>query len=59
VTETVFDWHGMGEYLIEAARTIDTNEMLAWLLFSATAVVVFNLIADILYAVLDPRIRLG
>ncbi|HEX3814640.1 MAG TPA: ABC transporter permease [Mycobacteriales bacterium] len=59
VTETVFDWHGMGEYLLQAASTIDTNEMLAWLLMSATAVVVFNLIADILYAVLDPRIRLG
>lgn len=59
VTETVFDWHGMGEYLLQAATTIDTNEMLAWLLFSAMAVVVFNLIADILYAVLDPRIRLA
>jgi|SRR5882757_1206810 len=59
VTETVFDWHGMGEYLVQAVNAHDTNQLLAWLLFSALAVVLFNLIADVLYAVLDPRIRLG
>jgi peptide/nickel transport system permease protein len=57
ITETVFDWHGMGELLVTAARNLDVNVMLAWLLVSAIAVILFNLIADILYAYLDPRIR--
>jgi peptide/nickel transport system permease protein len=60
VTETVFVWHGMGEYLIaDGIGNNDINVVLGWLLASATFVVLFNLIADILYAVLDPRIRLS
>ena len=38
-------------------RNIDFNVMLAWLLVTATIVILFNLLADILYGVLDPRIR--
>ena len=60
ITETVFVWHGMGEYLIKSGiGQDDINVVLGWLLVSAVFVVLFNLIADILYAVLDPRIRLG
>jgi peptide/nickel transport system permease protein len=60
ITETVFVWHGMGEYLIQdGIKDNDTNVVLGWLLVSAVFVVVFNLVADILYAVLDPRIRLS
>ena len=60
ITETVFVWHGMGEYLIkDGIQQNDINVVLGWLLVSAVFVVVFNLIADILYAVLDPRIRLA
>jgi peptide/nickel transport system permease protein len=60
ITETVFVWHGMGEYLIQdGIHDNDTNVVLGWLLVSAVFVVLFNLIADILYAVLDPRIRLS
>ncbi|MGY5886076.1 ABC transporter permease [Modestobacter lacusdianchii] len=60
ITETVFVWHGMGEYLIaNGIGQNDINVVLGWLLVSAVFVVVFNLIADILYAVLDPRIRLA
>jgi peptide/nickel transport system permease protein len=60
ITETVFVWHGMGEYLIKSGiQQEDINVVLGWLLVSAVFVVLFNLIADILYAVLDPRIRLG
>jgi peptide/nickel transport system permease protein len=59
ITETVFSWHGMGEYLIKnGIQQNDVNVILAWLLISALFVVLFNLIADLLYAVLDPRIRL-
>jgi peptide/nickel transport system permease protein len=60
ITETVFVWHGMGEYLIEnGIANNDINVVLGWLLVSAFFVVLFNLIADVLYAVLDPRIRLA
>lgn len=57
VTETVFQWRGMGDLLLNAIRTNDTYVLMAWLLVTATVVIVFNLIADLLYAVLDPRIR--
>lgn len=60
ITERVFTWHGMGEYLIEdGIGQQDVNVILGWLMVSAFFVVVFNLIADLLYAVLDPRIRLS
>jgi peptide/nickel transport system permease protein len=60
ITEQVFVWHGMGEYLIQdGIGQNDINVVLGWLLVSAIFVVVFNLVADILYAVLDPRIRLA
>lgn len=57
VTEQVFQWHGMGNLFLTAVRNIDYNVMLAWLLVTATIVILFNLLADILYGVLDPRIR--
>jgi peptide/nickel transport system permease protein len=57
VTETVFQWHGMGDFLLTSIRAKDTYAVLGWLLVIAVIVVVFNLIADLLYAVLDPRIR--
>ena len=60
ITETVFVWHGMGEYLLaNGIGENDINVVLGWLLVSAVFVVVFNLVADLLYAVLDPRIRLA
>ena len=57
VTETVFQWHGMGNLFLTALRDNDANLMLAWLLVTATIVIGFNLLADVLYGVLDPRIR--
>jgi peptide/nickel transport system permease protein len=57
VTETVFQWHGMGDFLLTAIRTKDTYAVLGWLLIIAVIVIAFNLVADLLYAVLDPRIR--
>ena len=47
-----------GDHLfIKALTNIDFNVMLGWLLVTAAIVIIFNLIADILYGVLDPRIR--
>jgi peptide/nickel transport system permease protein len=59
ITETVFQWRGMGGFLLESITLRDTNAVLSWLLVAATAVVLFNLIADLLYAVVDPRVRYG
>jgi peptide/nickel transport system permease protein len=60
ITETVFNWNGMGRYLTQdGLGQNDLNVVTGWLLVSAFFIVLFNLIADLLYAVLDPRIRLS
>jgi ABC-type dipeptide/oligopeptide/nickel transport system permease component len=57
VTETVFALDGMGLYFINALGVGDPYPIMAWLMVTATIVVVFNLIADITYGYLDPRVR--
>jgi peptide/nickel transport system permease protein len=57
ITETVFAWPGMGRLFIDSLQARDYPVLLAMLLLAALFVILFNLIADILYAVLDPRIR--
>lgn len=59
ITETVFQWRGMGGFLLESIANRDANAVMAWLLIAAFAVILFNLIADILYAIIDPRVRYG
>ncbi|WP_186763145.1 ABC transporter permease [Lentzea tibetensis] len=59
ITETVFGWVGMGTRLVEAVRNFDPSMLMGWLAVTATMVVLFNLVADIVYGILDPRIRLG
>jgi len=59
ITETIFQWRAMGDFGIRAITRGDVNTVQAWLIVTAVLVVVFNLIADLLYAVLDPRIRLA
>ena len=58
ITETVFNWPGMGSYLAEAALSLDVITVLGITLFSSFILVFGNLIADLLYGVIDPRIRL-
>jgi peptide/nickel transport system permease protein len=58
ITERIFTWQGMGTMLLDGIAARDVYVVLAWLLVAATVVVVVNLVADLLYAVLDPRIRL-
>ncbi|WP_017557705.1 ABC transporter permease [Nocardiopsis baichengensis] len=55
--ETVFQWRGMGTLLVEAVRTSDAYVLMGWLMLAGTLVVLANLAADLLYGVLDPRIR--
>ncbi|HWB38405.1 MAG TPA: ABC transporter permease [Rugosimonospora sp.] len=57
ITESVFQWNGMGRLLIGAVTSANRNVVLGWLLVTGTFVIIGNLIADILYGVLDPRIR--
>jgi peptide/nickel transport system permease protein len=57
VTETVFSLDGMGLYYINALLANDPYPIMAWLMVTATIIIVFNLVADIAYGLLDPRVR--
>jgi peptide/nickel transport system permease protein len=57
VTETVFTLDGFGYYFITKLTNLDVYAVMAYLLMTAVAIIVFNLIADVLYGYLDPRIR--
>ena len=57
ITETVFSLDGMGLYFITALGANDPYPIMAWLMITATMIIVFNLIADIAYGYLDPRVR--
>jgi peptide/nickel transport system permease protein len=59
ITEIVFGWQGLGQWYLSGVTNLDVNVMLAYLLITATFVILFNLLADVLYAFLDPRIRYG
>jgi peptide/nickel transport system permease protein len=59
LTETVYNLDGVGLYAGEAIRSLDLPPLMAVTMFGAFSIVLFNTIVDILYAVLDPRIRLG
>jgi peptide/nickel transport system permease protein len=57
VTEVIFGWQGLGQWYLTGATNLDVNVMLAYLLITALFVILFNLVADLLYGILDPRIR--
>ncbi|MCF3934175.1 ABC transporter permease [Acuticoccus sp. M5D2P5] len=58
ITETVFQWPGMGLLFLQAVQNVDIPIMAAYLLMIAFLFVVINLLVDLLYVVVDPRIRL-
>jgi peptide/nickel transport system permease protein len=58
ITENIFNYPGMGVYFVDAATTGDFPKLLPFLVIFTFIVIIFNLIADVLYAYLDPRIRL-
>jgi len=58
VTETVFAWPGMGKLLIDSIQRLDRPVIVAYLVITVLMFVVINLIVDLLYAALDPRVRL-
>ena len=57
VTETVFALDGMGLYFVTQLQLGDPYPVMAWLMITATLVIAFNLVADIAYGYLDPRVR--
>ena len=58
VTETVFAWPGMGKLLIDSIGLLDRPIIVAYLMIIVFLFVFINLVVDILYSILDPRVRL-
>ena len=56
-TERIFGWHGMGEYFVDSVTKNDVNSVAAVTLFVAILVLIAGFLADLAYALLDPRVR--
>lgn len=59
VTETIFSWPGVGKLIIDSITSLDRPVMVAYLILIAFLFVTINLIVDVIYAALDPRLRRG
>jgi peptide/nickel transport system permease protein len=59
VTETIFAWPGMGKLIIDSINVLDRPVIVAYLLIIVTLFIAINLAVDLLYSVLDPRVRLA
>ena len=59
ITETVFQWPGLGLLFINAIQFVDIPVMAAYLMMISVMFVVINLLVDILYAFIDPRLRVS
>jgi len=59
ITETIFQWPGLGRLLMVALRQNDQPVIVAYIMFIAVCISVVNLLVDVLYAVLDPRVSHG
>jgi len=58
VTETVFAWPGMGKLIIDSIQNLDRPVIVAYLMIIVLVFVIINLVVDVLYSILDPRVRL-
>ena len=59
VTETIFSWPGVGKLIIDSIKNLDRPVMMAYLMLTAGLFVTINLAVDLVYAMLDPRLRRG
>jgi peptide/nickel transport system permease protein len=59
VTETVFSWPGVGRLIVQSVSQRDYPVIIAGILVTSVVFVLINLLVDLLYAVLDPRVRLS
>ena len=58
VTETVFAWPGMGKLIIDSIQLLDRPIIVAYLMITVIMFIIINLVVDVLYSLLDPRVRL-
>jgi peptide/nickel transport system permease protein len=58
VTESVFAWPGMGKLIIDSINVLDRPVIVAYLMMIVLLFVTINLVVDLLYTLLDPRVRL-
>jgi len=59
VTETIFSWPGMGKLIVDSINVLDRPVIVAYLMLMVLMFVFINLVVDLAYSVLDPRVRLG
>ena len=59
VTETIFSWPGMGKLMIDSIGVLDRPIMVAYLMITVLMFIIINFTVDVLYSVIDPRVRLG
>ena len=59
MTETIFSWPGVGKLIIDSIKNLDRPVMMAYLMLTAGLFVTINLVVDLVYALLDPRLRRG
>ncbi|MGQ0663650.1 MAG: ABC transporter permease [Pseudomonadota bacterium] len=59
VTETIFSWPGMGKLIIDSISALDRPVMVAYLILIVLLIICINLAVDLIYALLDPRLRRG
>ena len=59
VTETIFSWPGMGKLIIDSIDTLDRPMIVAYLMMTVLMFVTINLVVDVLYTFLDPRVKMG
>ena len=57
--EKIFGWHGMGEWVVQGVATQDTNIIAAVTVFSGATILLAGLLSDVIYAALDPRVRVS
>jgi peptide/nickel transport system permease protein len=59
ITERVFAWSGMGNLFVSSLSRVDLNPVMGFFLITGTLAIFFNIVADLVYTLLDPRIRVN
>lgn len=59
VTESIFAWPGMGKLIIDSIQLLDRPVIVAYLMVIVTLFILINLVVDIIYSMLDPRVRIA
>ncbi len=59
ITETIFNYHGLGLFAVQAAQQLDFSAIIGFALFTGILMVFANLVVDLLYGYIDPRVKLG